>query len=758
MFKLRPLLPVLLGLCSLDAQSVSWSPAAGFVYPGGVQRGTTTRVMVGGRALGGVKEVRVSGEGVQARVIGTYRSLRNMNNDQRAVLQYMTARRMAELTGKEAPPLPDQMIPGKDGKPKPESEPPLHPLVGMLPTMTLPELLHWETFMKRGDRLQPARHLEETVQVEITVEPKARPGIRELRLMGNNGLSNPLRFQVGTLPEHRELEPNESPSAEPLRLPCLVNGQIQPGDMDRIRFHARGGQTLVIHASARSLIPYLADAVPGWFQMAMRVLDEDGREVAYADHFQHHPDPVLAFEVPAAGIYTLEIHDSIYRGRDDFVYRVAIGELPLVGSRYPLGGQAGQPLEVELRGWNLRNTTLQLDSAPDGPLRRRVEVPDTHGFEYEIDSLPEVMEREPNEDSAMGLKLQLPCVANGRIDQPGDADIYLVDGRAGQPFAIEVAARRLGSPLDAVVHVATSDGQVLTWQDDFMSKDGHLHLGDGLLTHHADPQLLVDPPADGPLWIRIADTRRYGGPSYGYRLKVMPLQPDFELRVSPSGLTTAAGRHTPFSVHVLRRHGFDGEIRLNLENAPGGFGLSGAVIPAGSDSCQLTLDAPVSIKAGAYTPRLTGTAVIAGERVTRDARPADDRMQAFLWRHLVEAEEWLVLVQGKSGPIKRIGEGWIELPAGGSTTVDFEAWKDLAPRISSETSSAPEGLSITQPRGSRNGFSIELRATEEMEVGQRFNLIVDLYSAVEGKRSAKVRFPNNSLPALPIVITPASTP
>lgn len=175
--------------------------------------------MVGGRALGGVKEVRISGEGVRATVVGTYRSLRNMGGDQRAVLRYLVASRRAELTGGKAPPKPDQLMPGKDGKPKPESKPPKHPLLEMLPDITLPELRHWELFLKRGDRLQPARHLEETVQVEIVVAEGVPVGNRELRLISNNGLSNPLRFQIGTLPEHREQEPNEQPTAEPLGIP-----------------------------------------------------------------------------------------------------------------------------------------------------------------------------------------------------------------------------------------------------------------------------------------------------------------------------------------------------------------------------------------------------------------------------------------------------------------------------------------------------------------------------------------------------------
>ena len=179
-------------------------------------------------------------------------------------------------------------------------------------------------------------------------------------------LSQPLVFCVGQLPEFNK--PKPPAVAEPLPanragnagaqtaaapvesrivLPCVVNGQIMPGGVDRYRFQARKGQRLVIAASARELMPYLADAVPGWFQAALSLYDAQGHEVAYADHFRFHPDPVLFYEVPKDGEYVLQIRDSIYRGREDFVYRITAGELPFVTGIFPLGGPAGAQTTVK---------------------------------------------------------------------------------------------------------------------------------------------------------------------------------------------------------------------------------------------------------------------------------------------------------------------------------------------------------------------------------------------------------------------------
>ena len=128
-----------------------------------------------------------------------------------------------------------------------------------------------------------------------------------------------------------------------------------PGDVDRFRFKAEKGQKLVIEAHARTLIPYLADAVPGWFQAVVAVHDSKENEVAYADDFLFNPDPALFFEVPETGIYQITIRDSIYRGREDFVYRIAVGEIPFVTGIFPLGTQLGMDTKVTAYGWNLND-------------------------------------------------------------------------------------------------------------------------------------------------------------------------------------------------------------------------------------------------------------------------------------------------------------------------------------------------------------------------------------------------------------------
>ena len=150
------------------------------------------------------------------------------------------------------------------------------------------------------------------------------------------------------------------PEEEELRVtvPCTMNGQIAAGEVNRYRFQASKGQRLVISAKARELVPYVADGVPGWFQAVLRLRDANGKELAYNDDFRFNPDPLIYFEVPEDGEYVLTINEALFRGRESFVYRITIGELPFVTSIFPLGGRVGEPVKIEMDGWNLEKTTL----------------------------------------------------------------------------------------------------------------------------------------------------------------------------------------------------------------------------------------------------------------------------------------------------------------------------------------------------------------------------------------------------------------
>ena len=739
-------------------------PHIGYVFPAGAQRGTSVEVLIGGQMLRNASQVVFSGPDVSARVLKVYRPVRNLDKDQREEIQRQIAARRAVLAGRPVPPL----------KPRPADAPafvmPEFYWLDRLAHADAAELEHLVSVFRRTNKKQMNAQLGEMVSLEVTVAPGAAPGPRELRLLTAAGLTNPQRFEVGEFGEVCEREPNDpkpgqAPPPQVAGLPVVFNGQVLPGDVDRLRFHARGGQSLVVEVQARSLIPYLADAVPGWFQPALAVFDAQGKELAYADSFRFRPDPVLLFRVPADGDYAVEIRDSLFRGREDFVYRIKVSEQPFVTACFPLGAAAGSTVSGHLTGWNLPRTDVVLDTRPGGGAWRELSVTG-HGMvsnpvAYAVDELPDVAEVEPNNDRKSAREVPWPCVVNGRINQPGDVDVFRLAAPGGTTLVAEVSARRLGSPLDSVVRVTDAAGKVLAWNDDSMPKDGQLQLGDGLLTHHADSRLCVTLPEKGPFFVQIEDTQHQGGEAYGYRLRLAPVQPDFALRLTPSALNLVPGQSTPVTVHVDRRDGFTGAVTLGVEAVSAGWSLAGKVIPPGREHLRLTVQAPVDAAAGVQALHLTGKAEIGGRVVSRTVEACDDTMQAFLWRHLVPTRECLAAVlagKARMPLVERIGEGAVEIPAGGETVISFRVQAWVARRgVEVVTVDAPEGLGVRSEKTAAGEIAVHLTAdAARLKPGYADNLILGLLMpppllATKAKKPAGANRSGAAVAALPAI-------
>jgi len=702
-------------------------PRIGYVYPAGGRQGTTFNVTVGGQFLEGVTEAQFFGEGISARVVDYIRPTNQKEDDElKAEMEKLQEKRRLARS-------PATVVGGSPEAPKPVWTPEDDARVA-------------ELRVKLAYRMnrQTAPAICEAVKLEVTIAPSAEPGDREIRLHNTNGLSNPMLFRVGQLPEFSE--PAEHPStiapdargaeARPLgpspertvTLPAVVNGQIMPGEIDCIRFAATKGQKIVIAASARALIPYLADAVPGWFQATLALYDAKGHELAYDDRFEFNPDPVLYYEIRADGDYVIKIKDSIYRGRQDFVYRITVGELPFITSIFPLGGRAGEKTTVALKGWNLPAAKLAMDGTGKPPGEFLLTAPRdglrSNQMAFALDTEPECAEVEPNDDSAHAQKLVLPVIVNGRIDKAGDRDIFYFEGRADQPVIIEVFARRLNSPLDSILQVTDAQGKQIAANDDYEDK------GYGLTTHHADSRLSLRLPTDGTYYIHLGDTQHQGGPEFGYRLHVRPPRPDFELRVAPSSINVRGNTHVPLTVFVLRKDGFSGEIELGLHDSSRAFGLSGARIPAGQDKVRLTLTTPATPRVEAYPVNFLGRANVDGKPVVRDAVPAEDMMQAFSYRHLVPAKEMKVQVIGRGAvpktAIRLEDKTPLKIPAGGTASfhVVVQAGKTFE-NLQLELSEPPDGLSIQKSSDGPGAIEIVFAAdAAKTKPGQQGNLIV----------------------------------
>lgn len=752
----------------------------GYVYPAGGRQGVTFEAVIGGQFLTGVRSVNVSGSGVEGKIVELVQPIAGKElNELRIKVDELLARKAVVRNDFRALEAfrsfkTAKTVKTDDATQDKELEALKKKYAGATWTAEDDAKLN-ETRKKIGTAVRrPANPaIGELAIVQVTVAPDAEPGQRELRIATPAALSNPLMFCVGQLPEFsaqaaKNISEQKSAIAktgfapksrnrEPemsIALPAVVNGQILPGKVDRYRFMANRGQKLVIAAQARELIPYIADAVPGWFQATLAVSDAQGKELAYDDDYQFNPDPVLYCEIPADGEYVVEIKDAIYRGREDFVYRITIGELPFVTGIFPLGGPAGEQTAVELTGWNLPEARLTVDNRDKPPgvysLAEQKQEWISDRVPFAVDSLPECLEAEPNGGQAEAQRISSPGIVNGRIGQPDDSDMFCFEGRAGDEIVAEVSARRLNSPLDSVLKLTDASGRQLAVNDDYEDKAA------GLTTHHADSRLSVSLPTDGKYFLQLSDMQHQGGPEYAYRLRISPPRPDFELRVVPASISARAGASVPLAVYALRKDGFAGDITLVLKNAPPGFALSGNRLPGDKEQVPVTLSVPSVSPNGPVSLSLEGRATIQGREVSRAAVPAEDMMQAFAYRHLVPAQELKVAVAGRDfsrSAVRVIGGSPTRIPAGGIGRILLGVPQNTPlDRIDLKLSDPPEGISIQSVARSREGVAVLIQSdAAKVKPGQKGNLILTATGKKFGSAGSKAK-PAKQKPAASVTL------
>ena len=716
------------------------SPHVGYVYPAGGQVGTTYQVTIGGQRIEAVEDVFFSGTGVRAEVMD-----HELLPTQQEAMELRNRRRdLNQQTNKT--------------------------------TVVSNELAVIDRKLNQLERKRISPAIGETVPLRVTIAASTIPGDYELRVRTRWGLSNPCIFQVGRLSEFRkpevgggEFRPERkldgAPAAAtplqppiPVTQPVVVNGWIPPGGVDRFRFPARAGQQLVLVTSARALQPYLADAVPGWIQAVVSLSDARGRALAYDDHYRFRPDPVLCVNIHEDGEYTMEVRDALYRGREDFVYRIAIGELPFVTGVYPLGCRTGTPVRVTLSGWNLVERQLDFPGSLVAGVQALVTqhaVQSANPMPFSVDTLPECTAACVDETLAHAQHVAMPVIINGCIREPGAVHVFSFEGHAGDSVVAETVARRLESPLDSVLRLFDGSGRLLALNDDHEDKRM------GLMTHHADSYIRALLPSNGTYHVQLWDAQGKGGNDYAYRLYLHAPQPDFALRVVPSSLSARSGGSVPLTVYALRQDGFDGDIALSLQDAPAGFKLNSARVLTNQDQIKITLSVPTIHTDEPVRLHLLGQARIKGQEVAHPAVPADDLTQAFAYHHLVPAQELDVVVSGRAREVTKVLSATpVKIHAGGTTRVQVQV--PIGPRMKKlicELSDPPEGISLqADPEARPETELVFVADPDKVSPGQKGNLIVNLYGVRESSNERATsserlrRIPLGSLPAIPFEV------
>ena len=460
------------------------------------------------------------------------------------------------------------------------------------------------------------------LEIDLAIAADAPTGRHGFWVRTPLGMTPGQTFLVSDRPDTLEAEPNDDPrQATPATLPAtLVGTSDRPGDVDHFRIEARAGQELVFEVVARGLGSTLSPAPS--------LLDAEGRVVAEATGLD--ADPTLTYRVPADGPLILRVADAQVGGSANHFYRIEAGAPPYPESAFPLAIQRGKTSRViAVRGPNLDGSSApavaaQADAEPGSLVALPV---GTAGPKLVVAEGPQAVEAEDNDTPEKANPVATPGGASGRIDRPGDSDLYCFEARKGRRLIVEVFGRRLGSPIDPVIEILDHLGRpvpravlrpveettvafrdhgsasrairLVEWND--------LAIGDDLLMGRELMKLdeLPRNPDDDAVFAGLGNGRTNGGERVAL-LETTPEhhplgQPAYKVEIHPPGTTFPPGGVPP--------------VTLNYRNDDGGPGFS--------KDARLTLDPPAD---GAYLVRVEDVRGLGGDGfgyhlVIRDPRP-----------------------------------------------------------------------------------------------------------------------------------------
>lgn len=426
----------------------------------------------------------------------------------------------------------------------------------------------------------------------VTIAADAPVGPRWIRLANEEGASAVRPFIVGALPEINEAEPNEEltqaalVSSDLAKSAVVVNGTLSKGekgaDVDVFRVHLKRGETLVACADAYRTLGSPIDGVLQIVSAAGFVVTQSNDEL--------NLDPRIVFTAPEEADYYVRLFgfpavgtSAIrYVGDPAGIYRLTLTTGPYVDVAFPPLARIGAPAHFELTGWNLgAKKSFELPSlAAASSIARVLPITEPGNPEYLAVDAPTYVERETSGDAA-GKSAQLsfsgPAFVAGRIDRPGDRDVFTLKVSKQQFFKLKVHGQSLAFAIDPVLKIEDSEGKPLSRFDD--GKRGEY-----------DVDAVYRASADGEVRLIVEDAFGGGGPRHVYVLEVRTGEPDFSLSLASTELAAEVGKPLEIPVTVERNPDHKLDIEIKLEGLPAEFGEVKAVSsPKGETATKVVL-------------------------------------------------------------------------------------------------------------------------------------------------------------------------
>ena len=503
-------------------------------------------------------------------------------------------------------------------------------------------------------------------QYTVTISKDVPVGFHDVRTSGGKyGVTNVRSFAVGDLAEMTSNGGTSIENAAEVALGTTVNGQTPARNYAYYKVALKKGQRIIVNCLAAELDSKL--------EPVLVIKNDSGLELERSRTGQ----PV-DFTPVTDGDYYVGLHDFVYGGGAEHVFRMAISERPHIDFIVPPAGEPGKAGKFTLYGRNLpggvdsgmvlegkplqkQEVTITLPgdpkartslagTAPVGPSQAGFD-----GIEYRLASpkgssnpvriffadAPVIGEASaPNDRPAEAQKITVPCDYAGLFYPRRDRDWVTFDAKKDEVYWVEVVSERLGVPtnpyfrLERVTKNDKGEETVSTVKE---VQESPVNIGGTAFnTTSVDPAFRFAVPADGTYRLVTYDLYNSGAANSLYRLSIRKEAPDFRLVAmveGPPALQNQAlpmptaflrrGQVLPIKVMAFKRDGFNEPIEISLSGLPGHIATSQATIYPGQNSALVLLAAKDDAAAWSGNVSITGKATVNGKAVTHQARTAD---------------------------------------------------------------------------------------------------------------------------------------
>lgn len=416
----------------------------------------------------------------------------------------------------------------------------------------------------------PPSPIPREVRARIRVAAGVPAGPVRWQVANANGASGTALVWVTQHPERERLESRSRDLSQKLGAPPLaVSGRLSRlTEVDRYEFIAERDGLLIVELFARRL--------GSDFQGQVEVRDESDLLLAdFAD--TEGTDGLLAFDARAGQTYTVSVQDVDHRGDRSYIYRLAIEPGPRVLAT----------LGTESIGWGVTTGTARLESQSLPPADR---------VETALDSLA------PDADGARTLPGEL--VVSGHWPRERSELTFHWTAGEKETWSVALESTALGGTLDLRLSILDADGKPVAEVDDVPVGTDAAHE----FTTAKGGRLTI---------VARTLTTPVGSPLEIVRLSLRKKTADFAL-AQAQRLAVPLGGKTGLKIDTVRSGGFAGPITLAATGLPRGVSATGSwVIPEGQATATVTLEATADADVTSSIVRITGTAMIDGQPVTR---------------------------------------------------------------------------------------------------------------------------------------------